>query len=240
MVLRSLLVLEHGEVIMSLDIALSLLKGVVFEITYQDKAIQTDPDNENTIEKILNTMTLFHTKLDTMEKELQNIKSQQHDKKHAELSPSDDSKIPELQGDDGKHRKTQSNSLLNTATGTASTSATKEENKTRYVNTNMTKLFDKPFTPKVQKDIFIPPQRNKTSRYGRNKTVGVKPTKTRTKTDDKSYKAKLYLNGANGKLLQNYRTQISRPQLFKMLRRRQYHSSYQLGIKRYDKIMARR
>ncbi|KAG5619771.1 hypothetical protein H5410_004989 [Solanum commersonii] len=95
-----------------------------------------------------------------MEKELQHIKSQQHDKKHAELSPPDDSKIPELEGDDGKHRKTQTNSLLNTATGTASTSATKEENKTRYVNTNMTKLFDKPFIPKTQKDIFIPPQVN--------------------------------------------------------------------------------
>ncbi|KAG5606215.1 hypothetical protein H5410_027707 [Solanum commersonii] len=37
-------------------------------------------------------------------------------------------------------------------------------------------------------------------------------------------------NRANGKLLQNYRTQISRPQLFKMLRRRQYHSSCQPGI----------
>ncbi|KAG5576592.1 hypothetical protein H5410_056726 [Solanum commersonii] len=33
-----------------------------------------------------------------MEKELQHIKSQQHDKKHAELSPSDDSKLPELEG----------------------------------------------------------------------------------------------------------------------------------------------
>ncbi|KAG5610148.1 hypothetical protein H5410_021429 [Solanum commersonii] len=131
---------------------------MLLQITYQDKATQTDPDNENTIEKILNTMTLFHTKLATMEKELQNIRSQQHDKKHVELSPSDDSKIPELQGDDGKHRKTQPNSLLNAATGTASTSATKEETKTRYVNTNMTKLFDKPFTPKVQKDIFIPPR----------------------------------------------------------------------------------
>ncbi|KAG5595119.1 hypothetical protein H5410_036351 [Solanum commersonii] len=95
-----------------------------------------------------------------MEKELQNIRSRKDDKKHAELSPSDDSKIPELQGDDGKHRKTQPNSLLNAATGTASTSATKEEIKTRYVNTNMTKLFDKPFTPKIQKDIFIPPQVN--------------------------------------------------------------------------------
>ncbi|KAG5610092.1 hypothetical protein H5410_021373 [Solanum commersonii] len=78
-----------------------------------------------------------------MEKELQHIKSQQHDKKHAELSPSDDPKILELE-----------------ATGTASTSAAKEETKMRYVNTNMTKLFDKPFTPKVQKDIFIPPQVN--------------------------------------------------------------------------------
>ncbi|KAG5590419.1 hypothetical protein H5410_040933 [Solanum commersonii] len=95
-----------------------------------------------------------------MEKELQQIKSQQHDAKHAELSRSDDSKIPELQGDDGKHRKTQTNSLLNAATGTTSTSATKEETKTRYVNTNMTKLFDKPFIPKTQKDIFIPPQVN--------------------------------------------------------------------------------
>ncbi|KAG5590274.1 hypothetical protein H5410_040788 [Solanum commersonii] len=72
-----------------------------------------------------------------MEKELQQIKSQQHDKKHAELSPSDDSKIPELEGDDGKHRKIQPNSLLHAATGTASTSATKEENKIRYANTQV-------------------------------------------------------------------------------------------------------
>ncbi|KAG5576591.1 hypothetical protein H5410_056725 [Solanum commersonii] len=170
-----------------------------------------------------------------MEKELQHIKSQQHDKKHAELSPSDDSKLPELEGDDGKHQKTQPNSLLNAATGTASTSAIKEETKTRYVNTNMTKLFDKPFIPKVQKDIFIPPQRNKTSRYERDKTVGIKPTKIRTKTNNKSYKAKLYFNGANGKLLQNYRTQISRSQLFKMLRRRQYNSSCQPGIDKKTK-----
>ncbi|KAG5595542.1 hypothetical protein H5410_036774 [Solanum commersonii] len=130
------------------------------QITYQDKATQTDLDNENTIEKILNTMTLLCTKLDTMDKELQQIKSQQHDTKHAELSLSDDSKIPELEGDDGKHQKTQPNSLLHAATGAASTSATKEENKTRYANANMTKLFDKPFIPKTQKDIFIPPEIN--------------------------------------------------------------------------------
>ncbi|KAG5590418.1 hypothetical protein H5410_040932 [Solanum commersonii] len=91
-----------------------------------------------------------------MEKELQQIKSQQHDTKHAELSPSDDSKIAELEGDDGKHRKTQTNSLLNAAIGTASTSATKEKTKTRYVNTNMTKLFDKPFIQKTLMKIILP------------------------------------------------------------------------------------
>ncbi|KAG5605888.1 hypothetical protein H5410_027380 [Solanum commersonii] len=130
------------------------------QITYQDKATQTDLDNENTIEQILNTMTLLCTKLDTMDKELQQIKSQQHDAKHSELSPSEDLKIPELEGDDGKHKKTQPSNLLHGATGTASTSATKEENKIRYANANMTKLFDKPFIPKTQKDIFIPPQIN--------------------------------------------------------------------------------
>ncbi|KAG5590115.1 hypothetical protein H5410_040629, partial [Solanum commersonii] len=82
----------------------------------------------------------------------------QHDNKHAELSPSDDSKISGLEGDDGKHQKTQPNSLLHAVTGIASTSATKEENKIRYANANMIKLFDKPFIPKTQKDIFIPPQ----------------------------------------------------------------------------------
>ncbi|KAG5610144.1 hypothetical protein H5410_021425 [Solanum commersonii] len=45
--------------------------------------------------------------------------------------------------------------------------------------------------------------REKQGGYGGNKTVGIKPTKTRTKTDDKSYKAKLYLNRANGKCIDN-------------------------------------
>ncbi|KAG5629766.1 hypothetical protein H5410_001483, partial [Solanum commersonii] len=53
-----------------------------------------------------------------------------HDYKNAELSRSEDLKIPELQGDVGKHLKTH-NDLLHAATG--STSATKEENKTRYI-----------------------------------------------------------------------------------------------------------
>ncbi|WMV30270.1 hypothetical protein MTR67_023655 [Solanum verrucosum] len=51
-----------------------------------------------------------------MDKELQQIKSQQHDGKHAELSRSEDLKILELEGDVGKHRKTQTNNLLHAAT----------------------------------------------------------------------------------------------------------------------------
>ncbi|WMV49931.1 hypothetical protein MTR67_043316 [Solanum verrucosum] len=104
-------------------------------------------------------MTLFCTKVDSLDKELQQMKSQQHDNKYAELSQSEDLKISELEVDDGKHRKTQTNNLLHAATG--STSATKEENKTRYVNTNMNKIFEKPFTLKTQKEsLFLPPQLN--------------------------------------------------------------------------------
>ncbi|KAG5576449.1 hypothetical protein H5410_056583 [Solanum commersonii] len=102
-------------------------------------------------------MTLLCTKVDSIDKELQQIKSQQHDNKYVELSPSKDLKIPKLEGDDGKHRKTQTNNLLHAATG--STSATKED-KVRHINTNMNRIFDKPFIPKTQKDIFIPPQIN--------------------------------------------------------------------------------
>ncbi|KAG5595092.1 hypothetical protein H5410_036324 [Solanum commersonii] len=131
-----------------------------------------------------------------MEKELQNIKVR-HDKKHAELSPSDDSKIQSYKVTMG-NTKTQPNSLLNAATG-ASTSATKEETKTRY-------------TAEILYDEIKPIiQRNKTGRYGRNKAVGIKPTKTGTKPATRAIRQN-FISRANGKLLQNYRTQISGPQ----------------------------
>ncbi|WMV41547.1 hypothetical protein MTR67_034932 [Solanum verrucosum] len=65
-------------------------------------------------------MTLLCTKVDSLDKELQQMKSQQHDNKYAELSQSEDLKIPELEGDDGKHRKTQTNNLLQATTGNTS------------------------------------------------------------------------------------------------------------------------
>ncbi|KAG5605889.1 hypothetical protein H5410_027381 [Solanum commersonii] len=177
-----------------------------------------------------------------MDKELQQIKSQQHDAKHAELGPSKDLKIPELEGDDGKHKKIQPNSLLHAATGTTSTSATKEENKIRYANANMTKLFDKPFIPKIQKDIFIPPQINTYEEiwiyYAREQTMiysNCRETRpadmeeirqwvlSLLKPEQKSTTraiGQLYFNRDNDKLLQNYRTQISGSPMFKMLWRR--------------------
>ncbi|WMV54436.1 hypothetical protein MTR67_047821 [Solanum verrucosum] len=45
-------------------------------------------------------MNLLCTKVENIDKELQQIKSQQHDYKNAELSRSEDLKIPELQGDE--------------------------------------------------------------------------------------------------------------------------------------------
>ncbi|WMV58474.1 hypothetical protein MTR67_051859 [Solanum verrucosum] len=88
-------------------------------------------------------MTLLCTKVDSLDKEIQQMKGQQHDNIYAELSRSEDLKTPELEGDDGKHRKTQTNNLLHAATG--STSSTKEEK--IYVNINMNKIFEKPFVP---------------------------------------------------------------------------------------------
>ncbi|KAG5581705.1 hypothetical protein H5410_052332 [Solanum commersonii] len=72
-------------------------------------------------------------------------------------SEQEDLKLPELEGDDRKHRKTQTNNLLHAATG--STSATKEE-RVRHINTNMNKLFEKPFMAKPQKELFTPSQIN--------------------------------------------------------------------------------
>ncbi|WMV30352.1 hypothetical protein MTR67_023737 [Solanum verrucosum] len=88
-------------------------RDIEAETTYQDKATQTDLDKD---EKIFNAIAMLCTKIDNMDKELQQIKSQQHDGKHAELSRSEDLKIPELEGDARKHRKTQTNNLLHAAT----------------------------------------------------------------------------------------------------------------------------
>ncbi|KAG5599692.1 hypothetical protein H5410_031062 [Solanum commersonii] len=90
-------------------------------ITYQDKATQTE--KENTTEEILKAITTLCIKVDSMDNEIQKLKtnednlkskastSQQHDYKNAELSRSEDFKNPKLRGDVGKHLKTHNDCL---------------------------------------------------------------------------------------------------------------------------------
>ncbi|WMV19128.1 hypothetical protein MTR67_012513, partial [Solanum verrucosum] len=103
------------------DISDSMAKQEA-KITYQDKATQTE--NENTMEEILKAITTLCIKVDSMDNEIQKLKtnednlkskaSQQHDYKNAELRRSEDGKNPELKGDDGKLLKTH-NICLNIA-----------------------------------------------------------------------------------------------------------------------------
>ncbi|WMV14265.1 hypothetical protein MTR67_007650, partial [Solanum verrucosum] len=98
----------------------------LLQITYNDKATQTETEEDDTIEKILKAITTLCTKVDSMDNEIQKLKtnednlkskaSQQHDYKNAELRRAEDGKKPELKGDDGKLLKTH-NVCLNTAAG---------------------------------------------------------------------------------------------------------------------------
>ncbi|WMV10008.1 hypothetical protein MTR67_003393 [Solanum verrucosum] len=99
---------------------------MLLQITYQDKATQTETEEEDTIEKLLKAITTLCIKVDSMDNEIQKLKtnednlkskaSQQHDYKNAELRRPEDGKNPELKGDDGKLLKTH-NVCLNTAAG---------------------------------------------------------------------------------------------------------------------------
>ncbi|WMV29542.1 hypothetical protein MTR67_022927 [Solanum verrucosum] len=99
---------------------------MLLQITYHNKATQTKTEEEDTIKKILKAITTLCTKVDSMDNEIQKLKtnednlkskaSQQHDYKNAELRRSEDEKNPELKGDDGKLLKTH-NVCLNTAAG---------------------------------------------------------------------------------------------------------------------------
>ncbi|WMV34741.1 hypothetical protein MTR67_028126, partial [Solanum verrucosum] len=98
----------------------------LLQITYHDKATQTETEEEDTIEKILKAITTLCTKVDSMDNEIQKLKTdennlkskarQQHDYNNVEIRRSGDGKNPELKGDDGKLLKTH-NVCLNTAAG---------------------------------------------------------------------------------------------------------------------------
>ncbi|KAG5584858.1 hypothetical protein H5410_045292 [Solanum commersonii] len=99
---------------------------MLLQTIYHDKATQTETEEEDTIEKILKVITTLCTKVDSMDNEIQKIKtnedklkskaSQQHDYKNAELRRSEEEKNPELKGDDGKLLKTHNTTYHDKAT----------------------------------------------------------------------------------------------------------------------------
>ncbi|WMV50708.1 hypothetical protein MTR67_044093 [Solanum verrucosum] len=129
---------------------------MLLQITYHDKATQTETEEEDTIEKILKAITTLCTKVDSMDNEIQKLKtneaSQQHDYKNVELRRSEDEKNPELKGNDGKLLKTH-NVCLNTAAGTS-----KQVSDKQHKNANLNQLFVKPFTQRTPRHMSIEPQ----------------------------------------------------------------------------------
>ncbi|KAM3344458.1 hypothetical protein P3S68_024166 [Capsicum galapagoense] len=125
-------------------------------ITYQDKATQTEIIEEDTLEKILNTLTTLSMKVDSISNEIEKLKTNEDKLKSiatnqltqqcAKLCRSEDIKVPELEGDDGTLHKTH-NIYQSTSAGTS-----KGVSRQRYQNMNMNKIFEKPFIPKTQKD----------------------------------------------------------------------------------------
>ncbi|KAG5629908.1 hypothetical protein H5410_001625 [Solanum commersonii] len=132
---------------------------MLLQVIYHDKATQTETKEEDTIEKILKVITTLCTKVDSMDNEIQKLKtnednlkskaSQQHDYKNAELRRSEDRKNPELKGDDGKLLKAH-NVCLNTAADTS-----KQVSDKQHKNANLNQLFEKPFTQRTPRHMEL-------------------------------------------------------------------------------------
>ena len=103
---------------------------------------------------LLAMMTNLCQKVEKIEIEVKELKAngQQHDQKHAELRRTADGKQPEIEGDDGKLRKTHNNVCSDTTAGTSKRTSEKPK------NTNLNQLFAKPFTQKPQMQIPAEPQ----------------------------------------------------------------------------------
>ncbi|PHU12460.1 putative histone H2A.2 [Capsicum chinense] len=94
----------------------AVLEYLATEISYQDKATQTEIIEEDTLEKIPNTLTTLSMKVDSMGNEIEKLKTNEDKLKSivtnqltqqcAELCRSEDIKVPELEGDVGTLHKT--------------------------------------------------------------------------------------------------------------------------------------
>ncbi|KAF3622960.1 hypothetical protein FXO38_30989 [Capsicum annuum] len=84
---------------------------MLLQITYQDKATQIDIIEDDTLEKILKTLTTLSLKVESMDNEIEKLKTNevklkseamtQITRQCAELCRSEDNKIPEIKGDIG-------------------------------------------------------------------------------------------------------------------------------------------
>ncbi|WMV09737.1 hypothetical protein MTR67_003122 [Solanum verrucosum] len=107
------------------------------------------------MKEILKAITTLCIKVDSMNNEIQKLKSktsQQHDYKNAELRRSEDEKNLELKGDDEKFLKTH-NICLNIAAGTS-----KQVSDKQHKNANLNQLFEKSFTQRTPRHMSIEPQ----------------------------------------------------------------------------------
>ncbi|KAG5579368.1 hypothetical protein H5410_049995 [Solanum commersonii] len=87
---------------------------MLLQITYHDKATQTETEEEDTIEKILKAITTLSTKVDSMDNKIQKLKTNEDNLK-SKASHKDDYKMratpigrrknPELKGDEGNSLK---------------------------------------------------------------------------------------------------------------------------------------
>ncbi|KAG5629751.1 hypothetical protein H5410_001468 [Solanum commersonii] len=55
---------------------------MLLQITYHDKATRTETEEENTIEKILKAITTLSTKVDSMDNEIQKLKTNEDNQKY--------------------------------------------------------------------------------------------------------------------------------------------------------------
>ncbi|KAM3339818.1 hypothetical protein P3S68_029687 [Capsicum galapagoense] len=134
---------------------------MLLQIRYQDKATQTDITENDTLEKILKTLTTLSLKVDSMGNEIEKLKTNEVKLKSeamtqitqqcAEKCRSEDNKIPEIKGD--------IRTLQITHNVYQSASAGTSKGVRRNPNMNTNKIFYNPFIPKTPKDpLFIPQQ----------------------------------------------------------------------------------
>ncbi|KAM3362243.1 hypothetical protein P3S68_017097 [Capsicum galapagoense] len=101
---------------------------MLLQITYQDKATQTDITEDDTLEKILKTLTTLSLKVDIMGNKIEKLKTNkvklkfevmtQITKQCVEKCLSEDNKIPEIEGDVETLQKTH-NVYQSTSAGTS-------------------------------------------------------------------------------------------------------------------------